>query len=158
MLDNALSPLENHLVEWIDQLAAGQNPLGHVAEEKIQEIHSIAFWLYHEKHYQEAGHFFRLLVVSRPSEPKYWKGFGACLQMQKNYEEAINCYMSAQILKGKQTDPYLYVHVADCYFALKQADAGWKALGAAYLRAKATNDRRVLQHVALMRDIWSKKN
>jgi len=156
MTANALGPLESHLVEWVHQVIEENHPLNQVAEEKIQEIHTTAFLLYRDRHYQDASHFFRLLAVARPSQAKYWKGLGACLQMQKNYEEALNCYLSAQILNGEKQDPYLYVHAADCYFALQQRDEGLKALESARLRAERIKDQKVLKHVALMRDRWSK--
>ncbi len=75
--------------------------------------------------------------------------------MQHEYEEAINCYLYTQMLNQDKPDPYLYVHAADCYFALKRVKSGLKALEAAHLSAeKEIQDQRVLRHVALMRDLW----
>lgn len=144
------------ILAWADQAAHGNNPYGAVSDEKIQEMHHLAFFLYREQHYQDASHFFRMIVTARPSEPKYWKGLGACLQMQKEYEEALNCYASAQMLNGEETDPYLYLHAADCYIATQKVDSAFKALEAAALRAKKTKDKRILEHVKLMRELWSK--
>lgn len=154
MSNDVLTQFDKHCIEWINQLSEGHNPFGHLAEEKVQEMYALAFSLYCEQKYQDAIHFFRMLVVCRPAEAKYWKSFGACLQMLQNYDEALNCYMSAQILKREQPDPYLYVHAADCYFGLDQKDAALKALEAARLIAEKKNDRRILKHVALMRELW----
>ena len=140
-----------------NQVVAGQNPYAQVSEEKIKEIYALAYLLYHNQHYGQSSHFFRLLVMMRPSEAKFWKGFGASLQMQKDYEEALSCYLCcSHFMSQKQPDPHLYVHVADCYFALKQVKEGLKALEAAHLIAKKTHDRQILQHVAFMRNQWSK--
>jgi type III secretion system low calcium response chaperone LcrH/SycD len=157
MASEALNHLDRQGIEWMQQVIEGRNPFADVAEEKIQGMHALAFFLYREQQYRDASHFFRLLVASRPSEAKYWKSLGACFQMLKEYEQAINCYISAQILNKNQPDPYLYVHAADCYFVLQQKEAGLKALEAARFIAKEKNDRRILKHVALMRDLWSKE-
>lgn len=153
---NTFSSSDCKFLEWAEQVSKGNNPFGNASEEKIKETHALAFFLYREQHYQDASHFFRMLVAARPSEAKFWKGLGACLQMLKEYEEALNCYASAQMLNGEKTDPYLYLHAADCYIALKSVDSAFKALESASLRAKKLKDKRVLGHVKLMRELWSK--
>ncbi len=155
MSGEVISSCEKHFVEWIGLLAERRNPFGHVTEENIQKMYARAFLLYQEKRYQEASPYFRLLVMISPSEAKYWKSFGACLQMLQSYEEALNCYISAHMLNQKKRDPYLYIYAADCYFALQQREEGLKALEAARLIAKEENDQRILRHAALMRGIWS---
>lgn len=147
--------LERHLTEWMGQAMEGDYPLADMTQDKIQEIYALAFFFYEKKHYQEASYFFRLLAVLRPSVISYWKGLGACLQMLRDYKEALNCYMSAQNLNREKSDPYLYVYAADCYFALKQIKPGLKSLDAARLSAEQTQDARVLQHVTFMRSRWS---
>lgn len=156
MPEEVLSLFDNHLIEWMTHLSQGDHLFAQLPPEELQEIYALAYALYGQQHYQEAGYFFRLLIVTQPTEAKYWKAFGSCLQMQKNYEEALNCYMCVYMLKGDLSDPYFYVHTADCYFALKQVELGLKALDTAYLSAKQTNHARILNHVALMREIWSK--
>jgi len=156
MSAQAFSPAEKQFFEWADQVAQGKNPYSHAPEEKIQEMYALAYFLYGQQHYLDASHLFRQLVAARPSEAKYWKGLGACLQMLKEYGNALNCYASAQMLNGAKSDPYLYLHSADCYIALKEVKNAFKALEAARLRAEKINDQRVLQHVKLMRELWSK--
>ncbi len=156
MMEKTLSLFESKVSDWVHQVIGGQNPCSQVSEKQIKEIYALAYMLYGSEHYLQASHFFRLLVIARPSEVKFWKGFGACLQMQKDYEEALNCYLSCSHLMSQNSpDAYLYVHVADCYFALKQVKEGLKALEAARLIAKKTHNRQILQHVAFMRNQWS---
>jgi type III secretion system low calcium response chaperone LcrH/SycD len=150
----AASHFDAQIAEWIKEVNEGTNSLSQMTEEKIQDLYFLAFSLYREERYQDASYFFRLLAVAQPSDAKNWKGLGACLQMVQEYEDALHCYMSAQILNQEKPDPYLYVHAADCYFALKQKESGLKTLEAARLAAEETQDRRVLQHVALMRELW----
>jgi secretion system chaperone SscA len=157
MSDEPLNLSETVMTDWIDQVMEGQNAFAQASEEKIQELYALAYVLYCKKKYFEASHFFRLLIVVRPLTAKFWKGFGACLQMQKDYDEALNCYLCcSQLTQHGGTDPYLYVHAADCYFALNRQEEGLKALEVAHLSAKQTEDQPVLQHVALMKQMWSK--
>lgn len=155
MTGKAVNSFETYPLEWMNQVIEGQNPFEQVPEEKIQNIYALAYQLYQNQQYQESSHFFRLLVVARPSEKKFWKSLGASLQMQKDYEDALSCYMSCFHLSDeKHMDPYLFVQTADCYFALHQVEAGLKALEFAHLYAKKTHDTRVLNHVAFMRQSW----
>lgn len=158
MSSKALHTSKSDFAEWINQLMEEQRSFAQVPQEKIEEIYALAYVLYQKQQYQESSHLFRLLVIACPFKAKFWKGLGACLQMQKDYEEALDCYCCcAQFSHRDQPDPYLYVQTADCYFALKQIDTGLKALEAARLNAKKTQDMRVLQHVALMQQMWSRK-
>jgi secretion system chaperone SscA len=159
MSGRALSLFESTVSDWINQVIEGQNPCSQVSEKKIQEMYALAYLLYRNQHYLQSNHFFRLLVIARPSEAKFWKGFGASLQMQKDYEEALNCYLCCSyLMRHDQPDPYLYVQAADCYFALEQVEAGLKALEAARLIAEKVHDRQILQHVAFMRNRWSSRS
>lgn len=155
MTSETVSAFETYPLEWMDQVVEGQNPFAHLPENKIQDIYALAFLLYQNQQYQESSNFFRLLVVACPSEKKFWKSLGASLQMQKDYEEAISCYMSCfQLSDQDHLDPYLFVQTADCYFALQQVEAALKALEVAHLYATETRETRVLNHVALMRQLW----
>ncbi|MFI5342983.1 MAG: SycD/LcrH family type III secretion system chaperone [Chlamydiales bacterium] len=134
-----------------------QTTLVNQADDKIDEMHSMAYVYYQNKHYQEADALFRILVVIAPQNYKYWKGLGACLQMKKNYKDALNCYRCAQALLKEKPDPYLDVHTADCHFALKQIEEGLKALERAKSTAKKQPNQAILQHVSFMRERWNNK-
>lgn len=155
----SVETLEQSLSDWIQQVSEGHNVFTPIFEKNREEIHSLAYVLYHNQRYEESSHFFRLLTIAFPLEAKFWKGLGACLQMQKDYDEALNCYLTcSQLLKEDQLDPYLYVQVADCYFALNEVNVGLKALEKACLMAKKTDDTSILQHVAFMRQRWSQSS
>jgi type III secretion system low calcium response chaperone LcrH/SycD len=144
-------------LEWILQSLQEENPFGKAATgDQIREMHAIAYFLYGQRRYLDASHHFRLLCTARPGESKYWKGLGACFQMLKEYQEALNCYAAAQLINEKNTDPYLYLHAADCYIGLNETKLALKALKAARKRGLAVKDQRVLEHVKIMQDIWSK--
>lgn len=149
---------ESDCINWLNELIQGKSLCAQMSQEELQEVYALSYLLYRDRQYHQASLFFRLLVVAQPSEAKYWKGLGACLQMKKSYEEALNCYICSQMLHRHLPDPYLYVYAADCYFALQQVEEGLKALEAARLSAEKTKHLRILQHVALMRERWSKSH
>lgn len=157
MLKESFGQFETDLIEWMNQFtqAGENNQLIDVTPQKEKELYYMAYHLYRDQQYREASYFFRLLVTARPSEPKYWKGLGACLQMKQEHADALNCYIYAQLLYRDQPDPYLYIYAADCYFALKQIAAGLKALEAARLCGEEKRDARILKHVALMKALWT---
>lgn len=153
---SAFNLVDNQFMEWVSQLAEEKKPFAHISEEKINEMYALAYFLYRQKHFFDSSCIFRQLTVARPAVSRYWKGLGACLQMEKEYEDALNCYASAQLLNGKNPDPYLYLHAADCYFALSNKENGCIALKSARQSAEKINDQRLLHHVKLMQEIWSK--
>lgn len=125
--------------------------------EETKKTYYMAYQLYQKQHYREAVHFFRYLTLIDATETKYWIGLGASLQMQKEYQRALESYVCAQALHGDQPDPYLYLHAADCYFALNQIEQGLKALEGAKESAKKKNNKQVLNHVDLMTKVWNQR-
>ena len=139
------------------QIQDNQELIRRLSKEKCDEIYSLAYKLYQHKQYVDASIFFRLLILSSCNEKKFWKGLGACMQMQQDYEEALDCYcVCATLCDEQQRDPYLYTQTADCYFALKQVDKALQALEGARSIALKLSDKRVLQHVNLMEQVWKK--
>lgn len=162
-IDNSTSLTERSPAFHLDlqiNTHSDQNRIGlfpEICKTKKDEIYALAYTLYQNLRYEDASHYFRLLVATHPSEAKFWKGLGACAQMQKDYEEALDCYCCcAHFCHQNQADPYLFVQTADCHFALKEVNEGLKALEAARSIAKKIGDTRVLEHVALMQQVWKK--
>ncbi len=147
---------KSQILACMQQMAEGENPLAQVADAKIQEMYALAYALYNHKEYQEANHLFRLLTLARPRVVKYQKAFGACLQQLKAYDQAIECYQTAQCLNRDHPDPYLDVYIADCYFTMHQAEKGLKALEKALEHAAQRQDHYILSHVEFMRSVWLK--
>lgn len=126
------------------------------SHEKAQEMYYLAYKLYRDQQYEKAHPFFQFLTVYSPLEAKYWKGSAASLHMQKKYKEAIPQYICAEILNKGKPDPYVYVHAADCYFALEQPEDALKALEGARHNAEEQNNEQVMHHVSLMTQQWKK--
>lgn len=129
-----------------------------ITSTEITKWYGLAYTLYKHRQYSEAYPLFRALVEVAPQEVKYWKALAACLQMQKDYRNALQYYQHAQNLLVKHPDPYLYVYIADCQLALHDVTAALKTLNLAEQTAKKRKEKRVLQHVALMRSLWKKNN
>lgn len=124
---------------------------------QVEELYAVGYDLYSRKHYRQACLVFHHLTSADPLEPKYWKGLGAALQMDKQYEQALHCYGCVQLLLEDQPDPYVYIYIADCYWALKRPEQSLKALEGAEMSPKGSEDQKILDHVTFMRGMWSKK-
>lgn len=150
---------EDYLDEGLQFLIEG-NYLSHeVPEKNIQDGYALAYQLYQNKLYQQASFYFRVLVTACPTEGKFWKGLAASLQMQKEYHESLNCYMSClQISSRYGSDPYFFVQIADCHFALKNVKEGLEVLEIARTLANKSKDNKVLNHVKFMKEAWSKNH
>jgi type III secretion system low calcium response chaperone LcrH/SycD len=140
--------------EWVDLFCGEGNPLTKLPEEKVKELHAIAHYHYTKQHYAEASTYYRILTMVRPLEPRFWKGLGACQQMRHDYQYAIDCYASAQLLNGDQLDPYLYVHAADCFLALERKEEALQVLEIARQWALKVKDKKILSHTKMMKSLW----
>ena len=151
-----MDALESNAIEHITLKTLIENDLSQWRE-KIEEIHHIAFYLYQDQQYSKAAQFFRVLTIINPLETKYWKALGASLQLKQNYKEAIENYIQAILVSTQLPDPYLYVHAADCYFALNQVEQGLKSLEGAREIAEKQKNKQIINHTLLMQELWSKK-
>ncbi len=122
--------------------------------EDEEELYGIAYSLYQKKNYFDATIFFRNLLKHSPKETKYWMGLGACSQMLKDYDEALDCYSISEELGLKQS-PLLYIQAADCFFALNQIDKGLKSLERAL--QLSGNNKKISEHIAFMRKVWRER-
>lgn len=156
-MDKQLEAFTSHLIDWSEKTANGDPVFYNLTPEKINAMHRMAYVCYQNKRYREADSYFRLLVLANPKSSDYWKGLGACQQMNRNYQEALNCYLCAQVLMIDNPDPYLELHSADCHFALGNIEKGLKMLNIVKALAKKNNDVKMINHVAFMRSRWVKK-
>lgn len=155
-----MSPLfeiyQSQVLGSVEKLMKGQSLLEGIKLNQVDEIHNMAYIYYKNRRYWEAEAQFRLLVAIEPKNSGFWKGLGACLQMRKSYQEALNCYTCAQAIILDDPDPYIEIHCADCYFALNQIEKGLKVLEGARACAKNRNDKKVINHVNFIRSRWIK--
>lgn len=146
--------LESLVQTWFHNLLEGKKSFSEVSQEKLEHIYAFAYCLYEKQKYVEASYFFRVLATLEPENIKFWKGLASSLQMQNNFEEALNCYLAALCLPNCK-DPTIYVHVADCYFSQQKKEQGLMALNSAERLAQKHHIEPVLQHVRFMRNQWN---
>lgn len=83
-------------------------------EQHLAAIYEIGRSLYETQQYRKAEDIFKLLCLYDPWKKLHWFGLGASRQMQGLYEEAILAYHLALAMDDE--DPYIRIHLAECYF------------------------------------------
>jgi len=107
-----------------------------------EELYSEGYHFYEKGDYAKALPFFKYLTVTEPFEERYWRGLGATLQMNKNYEDALLAWSMSAILK--ESDPLPHVFAAECLLLLENKEEASKALKT----AKRKNcDEALLKHI-----------
>jgi tetratricopeptide (TPR) repeat protein len=117
-----------------------------------QDLYQKGYHFYVAGCYKEALSVFQQLLKAQPTQSLYWKAQGACLQLLKEYEQALYSYRLAQAF-SHPSDPYLSLYIADCHFALQQVTLGLEALDAA--EKQSSNDSNIKHHITLMRERWT---
>jgi len=112
----------------ISSLVEHDEPLSkkNFVAEDLRVLYSLGYSLYQAGDYVQAKTIFHQLLLSKPLKQTYWIGLGACLQLEKKYDEALKAWGMAVILDAR--DPTPHVHAAECNFALGDFDQGWEGL------------------------------
>lgn len=84
----------------------------------IEYFYSQGYRLYLIRKYSEALRYFHLLFLFEPSDPRYALGLAATYQMMKDYEHAVQWYMTLSLIDTESPMPFYYM--SDC--ALKRND------------------------------------
>ncbi|MBA3237643.1 MAG: tetratricopeptide repeat protein [Parachlamydiaceae bacterium] len=120
----------------------------------INELYARGYFFYESGKYLEATDFFKVLTQMSAQNPVYWIGLGACLQMQKKYNEALLAYTTALI--HDTTDPTTFFHAANCCFALNHVAEGLVAVETAENIAREKPEYKgMLPQLALLKKTWS---
>ncbi|WP_295409525.1 SycD/LcrH family type III secretion system chaperone [uncultured Thiocystis sp.] len=102
--------------------------LYHLSEENLETIYSVGYGMYASGGYEQANKIFEFLCFFDHLEKKHWLGLGACRQMLKHYEQAIEAYTYVTLIDFGDPQPPLLA--ADCHLALGNRDAAISALTA----------------------------
>ena len=87
-----------------------------MSDDAMEAIYSVAYNLYQGGKYDEAQKVFQFLCFYDHFNRKYFMGLGACQQMMKEYENAIEIFSFATILDSDDPRPMLYI--GDCRLAM----------------------------------------
>ncbi|MFC4160053.1 SycD/LcrH family type III secretion system chaperone [Chitinimonas lacunae] len=88
------------------------------SDEDLELVYGIAYNLYRHGRHDDALRYFAMLTSYRPLETRYLLGLGACQQMLRNYEGAIQAYALAAMVRPEAPEPSL--HIAECLVAQAQ--------------------------------------
>lgn len=127
-----------------------------LSPESIEALYEVAYRLYEGGKFEDAEHAFRFLTTIDPLVKKNWMGLGASLQMRKKTAKALEAYSVAAVID--ESDPYVSLHAADCFFALDSKEGAFAALEAAEAIAKENNKHhQLLEKIMIMRQRWSQQ-
>ena len=96
-----------------------------LTQENMEAIYAVAFNLYSAAKYEQAHSLFQYLCMLLPYEKKYWLGLGACRQMRKEYQSAVDAYCLACALDP--SDPNAPLHAGECLLSLGNAEGADKS-------------------------------
>lgn len=121
-----------------------------------EAIYAYAYEFYSHGHYEEAKSLFSLLVVKETTNVHYWLGFGACWQMLKNYDKAIEAYAAAALLDVKEQNPFPHFYAAECFIAANNVTSALQALeSASTIASKDKKYEQFIIQINLIKNAWS---
>lgn len=120
------------------------------SDESLEALYLFAYSSYDKGKYEESTSLFRILTLQKKECRHYWMGYGASLQMLKRYEEAIGAYGYAAILDSK--DPFVHLHAAECYHALKDHSKSMLALDSALT---CNPPKKLKDQLSLLKEVWA---
>ncbi|MGI9275660.1 MAG: SycD/LcrH family type III secretion system chaperone [Endozoicomonas sp.] len=107
--------LENMLIEFFGKGGTFKD-LKNMSDDAMEAIYSVAYNLYQGGKYEEAQKVFQFLCFYDHFNRKYFMGLGACQQMMKEYENAIEVFTFATVLDTDDPRPMIYI--GDCHLAM----------------------------------------
>jgi type III secretion system low calcium response chaperone LcrH/SycD len=115
-------------------------------DEEFEALYTLGYNLYNQGKFAEALQAFGFLLMHDQLERRYYKAFGSCQQMLKQYEEAIRNYSMASILD--LTDPEPTFHTAECMVGLGMTEEAVEALDIVVRQTKDKPDYKVMHERA----------
>ncbi|UYM14718.1 SycD/LcrH family type III secretion system chaperone [Endozoicomonas euniceicola] len=107
--------MEDMLMEFFGKGGTFKD-LKNMSEDAMEAIYSVAYNLYQGGKYEEAQKVFQFLCFYDHFNRKYFLGLGACQQMQKQFENAIEIFTFALVLD--EHDPRPMIYIGDCHLAM----------------------------------------
>lgn len=106
--------MAEHLDSVLEQILAGKTiaQIQGMDEAHLNAIYSVAEAQMKSGEIENASSLFQLLIILDPTIAKHYTGFGACQQLLKNYEHALELYAIAQL--QDMSDPRVPQNAAMC--------------------------------------------
>ncbi len=126
--------------------------LPELSDNEVERFYSFGFAQYGSGNWNQAADVFRVLCTRRPLEPKFWFALGATLQEARSYEEALQSWAMAALLKKE--DPYPHFHAAECCLSLQMVKDAAKALRESEVRTQDEPKHPLKEKITLLRQQW----
>ncbi len=97
-----------------------------ISNDTMMKFYSAAYYLFENRHYDDAANAFFFLVTLNPHGYDYWVGLGMAEQLKGDFEAAIDAYEMAAMLETENPSAYLYL--AKCLFAMHDRESALDAL------------------------------
>lgn len=154
-----LDTLEEQLHAWYahhEEIPPEVARLPRLSKPATEELYRRGYAYYENANYKNARHLFTFLTTIEPFIRKHWLGFGATLQMLKDYSEALKAYGYAALLD--ESDPMPHVYAAECFYELKDLTQAVTALESAIALAKQENPHHpLIKQLMSLKTKWIQK-
>lgn len=133
------------------------NQLRGITPDELEAIYSVGFNFYQTGKFAEAEKIFRFLVLLNHLDSKYWTALGAVLQVQKNFDKAIEAYGMATFLDIHNSKSQYFA--AECHLLQGNAEKALSALTAleTYATSSPTSQEFLAKGKALKAKIEGKQ-
>ena len=127
-----------------------------VSEDSVTALYEIAYELYKNGKLTDAEHCFVLLTLLQPENIKFWMGLGACYEMQREYNKALECYTA--LAMHNPSDPNVHWRAANCLYAKGDEARALTALRSAITVASENEEHaEMLPSLKNFEELWSQK-
>ena len=93
-----------------------------ISNDSLLEMVEVAYDLIANEELEDAHDALCFLVWLNPSIKEFWKKLGLILEMQEDFEDAVNCYLTACITEPYDLQSEDFVDVARCFLVLDKLE------------------------------------
>lgn len=104
-----------------EEIALYRNPILKSMLNAPEYLLAVADFHFRKEHPVEALEIYNILINSKNADTAIFQKAGYCLQKEKRYQEAINAYLKADMMKPDQL--WTLRHLATCYRLIKDYNA-----------------------------------
>lgn len=130
-----------------------QEELG-LDEKALEAVYALAYNLYSQGKYGDAGKTFGFLLILNPLVHKYWFGLASAFRMAGDRERAAAGYFLSTMIDAGRPEPYL--HLAECLVALGDREGAAETLTKAVAAAAAAGAGQAGERAAMMLEALKK--
>ena len=138
-LIEALGPASDGLIDYLSKGYTLGPALGN-SPEALEAAYSAAYHLYRQARYEPAEQLFAFLMLNDHVDRRYYLGYAACAQMQRDHERALRYYSMAHLLD--KTDPMPPMHMSECLIALSDFEKAKTLLTYGLIQARHHPEHR----------------